>query len=87
MPPLGGAVDRRRHRAVAAYPGAGRANDLIQRLANDNAFAKVKLQNLTNPSRFIGLAPQQVDDFITQIVTPIRRRYRKALGKRVELNV
>lgn len=79
----------RRHAQAAAkrVKQEGRANDLIQRLANDNAFAKVKLQNLTNPSRFIGLAPQQVDDFITQIVTPIRRRYRKALGKRVELNV
>ena len=79
----------RRHSQAAAkrVKQEGRANDLLERLANDDAFAKVKLENLTEPSRFIGRAPQQVDDFITQLVTPIRRRYRKDLGKRVVLKV
>ncbi len=54
----------------------GKPNDLIQRLRGDDAFAKVDLDNVMNPSAFIGRSPQQVDAFVRDVVEPIRKRYR-----------
>ncbi|MHC4665173.1 MAG: adenylosuccinate lyase [Planctomycetota bacterium] len=65
----------------------GKPNDLIARLKADGAFRKINFQNVLNPKHYIGRAPQQVDEFISTIVTPIRRKYRKQLNKKVELNV
>jgi adenylosuccinate lyase len=65
----------------------GKPNDLIARLKADGAFRKINFQNILDPKRYIGRAPRQVDEFISAIVTPIRRKYRKRLNKKVELNV
>ena len=65
----------------------GKPNDLIERLAKDGGFAKVNLSQVLNPSSFVGRAPQQVDRFVKQVVEPIRQRYAKSLGQRVELKV
>ncbi len=47
----------------------------MDRLAADPAFAKVNLTMLMNPAQFIGRAPQQVDEFLAEVVEPIRARY------------
>jgi adenylosuccinate lyase len=65
----------------------GKPNDLIARLKADIAFVKVDLERILDPKRYIGRAPQQVDEFIKSTVTPIRRKYRKRLSRKVELNV
>jgi len=75
------------HAAAAQVKNLGKSNDLVGRLKADIAFAKVDFEKILNPDAYIGRAPQQVDEFIGNIVTPIRRKYRKALGKKVELNV
>jgi len=51
------------------------------------AFAKVDFEKVLNPRAYIGRAPQQVDEFIRDVVTPIRKKYRKDLTRKVELNV
>lgn len=53
----------------------GQANDLIERLRNDQAFAGVDLTGALDATRFIGRAPQQVDAFVLDIVEPIRQRF------------
>ncbi|MGA1979428.1 MAG: adenylosuccinate lyase [Sedimentisphaerales bacterium] len=65
----------------------GKPNDLIERLKNDSAFAKVDFKKVLNPNDYVGGAPQQVDEFIKDIVTPIRRKYRRELSRKVELKV
>jgi adenylosuccinate lyase len=65
----------------------GRPNDLIDRLRTDPSFAKADLSGVMDPKRFVGRAPQQVDQFVAQVVEPIRRRYGGQLGKRVDLKV
>jgi adenylosuccinate lyase len=65
----------------------GKPNDLIERLKNDSAFAKVDFKKVLNPKDYIGRAPQQVDEFIKDIVTPIRRKHRRELSRKVELKV
>lgn len=66
---------------------AGRPNDLIARLQNDPAFSHVKFEDVLRPCRFIGRSPQQVDEFIRDVVDPIRARYAEALGQTVSLKV
>jgi len=65
----------------------GKPNDLIGRLRADIAFSKVDFEKILDPKKYVGRAPQQVDEFIKNIVTPIRRRYRNELSRKVELNV
>ena len=62
----------------------GRENDLIQRLQNDPGFAGIDLGQTLDPNKYIGRAPQQVDDFIRDVVTPIRERYADALSAELE---
>jgi len=50
-------------------------NDLLDRLKQDPAFAGVDIDELANPTRHVGRAPQQVDEFIDEWVRPIRDRY------------
>jgi len=62
----------------------GQANDLISRLADDPAFAGLDLTGTLDAKRFIGRAPEQVDQFLTNIVEPIRQRYPNVLGMAAE---
>jgi adenylosuccinate lyase len=54
----------------------GQANDLMARVADDPAFATVKgdLATLLAPMRFVGRAPQQVDDYLTTTIDPLLQR-------------
>jgi adenylosuccinate lyase len=65
----------------------GRANDLLDRLRTDPAFAKLELSEMLDPSRFIGRSPQQVEGFTRDVVEPIRQRYAGSLGRDVSLKV
>ncbi len=75
------------HAAAAQVKQFGKNNDLISRLKTDPAFKKADLKAILNPKLYIGRAPQQVDEFVKETITPIRRKYRKQLNKKVELNV
>ena len=61
--------------AAAEVKQHGRANDLMDRLAGDPAMKGVSLDGAMDASRFIGRAPQQVDEFLRDIVDPIREQY------------
>ena len=79
---------RRHSRAAAAVvKQQGRPNDLLERLAADEAFAGVDLAAVLEPSRFVGRAPQQVDEFIAEVVKPIRAEYADAIGSDAEVDV
>lgn len=80
-------IRRHAHDAGRRVKMEGAENDLMQRLADDPAFANVKLDRVLDPKRYIGRAPQQVDEFLRAHVAPIQRRYRSALARSVELTV
>jgi adenylosuccinate lyase len=65
----------------------GLPNDLIERLKTEPAFANVGLGTVLDPSRYVGRAPQQVEHFITSVVTTIRERYRTELQQQALLRV
>lgn len=71
----------RRHSRAAAtvIKEHGKPNDLLQRLAGDDSFAGIDFDQILDVSRFVGRAPQQVDQFIAEVINPIRKRYPDAL--------
>jgi adenylosuccinate lyase len=73
--------------AAAVIKEQGGRNDLMQRLAADPAFAKVDLTAVTEPRQFVGRAPEQVDEFLAEVVEPIRRRYAAAAKIEAEVKV
>jgi adenylosuccinate lyase len=80
-------IRRHSQAAAARVKQQGKANDLIDRLQADPAFSKIDFKAILNPRAYIGRAPQQVDEFIAEVVTPIRRKYRQTLNRKVELKV
>jgi adenylosuccinate lyase len=68
-------IRRHSQAAAAVVKEQGGQNDLLARLASDKAFAKVNLAAVMEPSQFVGRAPQQVDEFIAEVVAPIRAKY------------
>jgi len=67
----------RRHSqdAAAVVKQEGGTNDLLERLSGDKAFDEVDLSETLSPNLFVGRAPEQVDEFIAEVVKPIRQRY------------
>jgi adenylosuccinate lyase len=71
----------------------GEDNDLIERVRKDAYFDPIKdeLDALLDPRSFIGRAPQQVDKFLKEWVTPALEdpELKAALdkGDKAELNV
>jgi len=79
---------RRHSQAVAqAIKEHGGRNDLLERLAADEAFAGVDLAAASDVRQFIGRAPQQVDEFLAEVVEPIRQRYAQLPPLMAELHV
>lgn len=73
--------------AAQSVKSEGKPNDLLDRLRNEPAFARVDLDAALDPASFVGLAPEQVDQFIKQVVDPIRTKYAEAIGYEPTLKV
>tara|TARA_B100001123_G_scaffold52300_1_gene54630 strand:- start:1215 stop:2642 length:1428 start_codon:yes stop_codon:yes gene_type:complete len=67
----------RQHSQAASQQvkGEGQANDLLDRLAADEAFSNVDFAATLNVLDYVGRAPQQVDDFLAEVIDPIRAKY------------
>lgn len=66
----------------------GKANDLIDRIKQDKAFASIhnKLDSILKPENFIGRAPAQVEEFIKQEIEPCFKNHSFNTQK-IEINV
>ncbi|MEM1209283.1 MAG: adenylosuccinate lyase [Planctomycetota bacterium] len=73
--------------AAAEVKSEGKPNDLLDRLKQDPAFKDIDLAAALEPSQYVGRAPQQVDAFLADIVTPIRERYADHLDHEADLKV
>lgn len=67
----------------------GLNNDLIERIINDASFkmSKQEILDVIDPIKFIGRAPSQVVDFLTEYVNPILEANKDALGVESSINV
>lgn len=80
-------IRRHSQAAAQAMKNEGKPNDLLDRLRREPMFAKLDWNAVLDPSSYIGLAPQQVDQFIANVVAPIRKRYKDQLNATADLRV
>ena len=67
----------------------GLENNLLELIAADPAIG-LSLEDLKksmDPSRYVGRAPRQVEEFLTEVVNPILDANRDVLGMKAEINV
>jgi adenylosuccinate lyase len=62
-------------------------NDLMQRLRADPAFQGIDFEALLRTEDLVGRAPQQVDEFVSEQIAPMRRRYEHLLNQSAEILV
>jgi adenylosuccinate lyase len=80
-------IRRHSQAAAAEVKQKGAGNDLLARLQGDAAFAGVDLGEMLDPARFVGRAPEQVDEFLKEVVGPIRKRFPKSSAPRADVKV
>ncbi len=81
----------RTHSMDAAYrikQGDG-VNDLLERIAADPAFGMTlaELEEALEPSRYVGRAPEQTEEFIVGEVLPLLDSYAEQLGLKAEITL
>ncbi|MDQ0064295.1 adenylosuccinate lyase [Chryseobacterium lathyri] len=67
----------------------GKENDLIERILNDDSLKldKSKLKEVLDPKNFIGFAPIQTEEFISNEVQPILNKNKDLIGLEADLKV
>src|SRR5690606_36218607 len=75
--------------AARAMKDEGKPNDMLERLAKDPAFPvpSEDLAAVTDPMRFVGRAPQQVEEFLAEAAEPILVAAGEAAPSQVEVRV
>ncbi len=75
------------HAAAAVVKERGGENDLLTRLKKDKAFANVDIDAVVDPAKLTGRSAEQVDEFLAELVAPIRKRYGNTTVSAAELCV
>ena len=67
----------------------GKDNDLLERIAADPAFGMTmdQLQAIMKPENFVGRAPEQTEEFVSEYVKPVLDENKDILGMKAEINV
>ena len=75
--------------AGAVVKQEGKENDLVDRIAADPAFGMTKeeIVGLLEPKNFVGRAPQQTEEFLSEVVQPLLDANQDILGLTAEINV
>ena len=84
--------ERLREHAVAAaavVKQEGKPNDMIARVEADPTFGltREEIEAELSPEDFTGRAPQQVEEFLAEVIRPVLDANKEDLGQHVELNV
>lgn len=67
----------------------GGENDLLERIANDEAFGVTleELENILQPEKYTGRAKEQTEDFLNDYVNPVLKKYKDIESDKPEINV
>ena len=67
----------------------GQDNNLLELIAADPAFGLSldELKKTMDPSRYVGRAPKQVEEFLEEVVNPILEANKDLLGMTAQINV
>ena len=84
--------ERLREHAVAAaavVKQEGKPNDMIARVEADPAFglSREEIEAELSPEAFTGRAPQQVEEFLNEVIRPLLAANPEDVGQKAELNV
>ena len=63
------------HAAAHVVKHQGGENDLLARLKADVGFAGVDIEDAADPAHLVGRSREQVDEFLSEIVAPLRERF------------
>lgn len=76
------AIRRHSFDAARAIKEEGKPNDLLQRILCDKAFdlTEEELKKIVDVRAFIGCAPQQVEEYISEIVDPLLESNKDKIG-------
>ena len=66
----------------------GKENNLVDLIAADPAFGMTKeeIEAILEPKNFVGRAPEQTEEFITEVVKPVLDANKDILGMTAEIN-
>ncbi len=75
--------------AGATVKKEGKDNNLVDLIAADPAFGMTKeeIEAILEPKNFVGRAPEQTEEFITEVVKPVLDANKDVLGMTAEINV
>ena len=75
--------------AGATVKKEGKENNLVNLIAADPAFGMTKeeIEAILEPKNFVGRAPEQTEEFITEVVKPVLDANKDILGMTAEINV
>ena len=75
--------------AGATVKQEGKENNLVDLIAADSAFGMTKeeIEAILEPKNFVGRAPEQTEEFITEFVKPVLDANSDILGMTAEINV
>ena len=67
----------------------GGENDLLERIAVDDAFGVTldELKSIISPEKYVGRAPQQTEEFLNEVVKPALEPYSSIATEQAEINV
>ena len=67
----------------------GLDNNLLELIAADPAFglSMEELVKTMDPARYVGRAPEQVQEFLDEVIDPILRDNQEVLGMKAEITV
>jgi adenylosuccinate lyase len=78
---------RKHSRTIRAEVRSGAIHsNFLDLLRNDKLFEKVRFEEVLDASRFVGRAPQQIDEFLAAEVAPMRQRYPHLLNLSAEIH-
>jgi adenylosuccinate lyase len=80
-------IRRHSHAVTEELKGGGTKNDLLDRLRAEPILAGVQFDRVVAEGHFVGRAPQQVSEFLADVVAPIRETHGQALGRTEEVSL
>ena len=69
------------HEAARRMKEEGVPNDLLERMRADEVLGPFVLDEVLDPIAYVGRAPQQVDEFLAEVVQPLLERHAPRRGR------
>ena len=69
------------HESARRMKEEGASNDLLERMRADEALGPFVSDEVLDPVAYVGRSPQQVDEFIAEVIEPLLTRHAERRGR------